>query len=72
MDNLSSKGRQISNMYCNASLNYKPMIAHISAPKPKSEQEQRQKACNLLILKAMQDKSSATQKQKEAACAAVE
>ncbi|WOT06220.1 hypothetical protein [Shewanella youngdeokensis] len=68
MDNLNQKGRKLSNMYCNASLNYKPMIAYISEPKPKSEKELKQKECNLMILKAMQDSSEEVLKQKEKAC----
>lgn len=65
---LNLKGRKLSNMYCNASLNYKPMIAYISEPEPKTEQELKQKECNLMILKAMQDKSLEVIKQKEQAC----
>ncbi|MGS0682844.1 hypothetical protein ACVBIL_17030 [Shewanella sp. 125m-7] len=55
---LKQKGRKLSNMYCNASLNYKPMIAYINEPEQKTEQELKQKECNLMILKAMQDSSS--------------
>ncbi|WP_394229098.1 hypothetical protein [Shewanella colwelliana] len=68
MDNLNQKGRKLSNMYCSASLSYKPMIAHISKPKPKTEQELKQKECNLMILKAMQDSSPEVLKQKEVTC----
>ncbi|MCS6133852.1 hypothetical protein G3496_02725 [Shewanella baltica] len=66
--NLNNKGRSLSRMYCNASLNYKPMIASISAPMPKTEQELKEKECNLMIMKAMQDSSSEPLKQKEEAC----
>ncbi|WP_394146883.1 hypothetical protein [Shewanella atlantica] len=68
MNNLNQKGRSLSNMYCSASLSYKPMIAYISEPEPKTEQELKQKDCNLMILKAMQDNSSKTLKEKEEAC----
>lgn len=68
MDNLNQKGRKLSNMYCNASLTYKPMIAYISEPEQKTEQELKQKECNLMILKAMQDKSPEALEQKEKAC----
>ncbi len=67
-ENLSNKGHSLSNMYCNASLSYKPMVAYISEPEQKSEQELKQKECNLMILKAMQDSSEEALKQKEKAC----
>lgn len=68
MDNLNQKGRKLSNMYCNASLSYKPMIAYINEPDQKTEQELIQKKCNLMILKAMQDSSPEVLEQKEEAC----
>jgi hypothetical protein len=68
MENLNPKGRSLSNMYCNASLSYKPMIAYISEPKQKTEQELKEKECNLMILKAMQDSSSKVLEQKEQVC----
>ncbi|MFP9132764.1 hypothetical protein ACLKZ7_07210 [Shewanella algae] len=68
MDNLNHKGRKLSNMYCNASLSYKPMIAYISEPEQKTEQELKQKECNLMILKAMQDSTLEVAKQKDRAC----
>ncbi|MGK0272298.1 MAG: hypothetical protein ACI88H_002965 [Cocleimonas sp.] len=68
MENLNQKGRSLSNMYCNASLNYKPMVAYISEPEHKSEQELKEKECNLMILKAMQDSSSENLKKKEKFC----
>ncbi|MGI3016733.1 hypothetical protein [Shewanella algae] len=68
IDNLNQKGRKLSNMYCNASLSYKPMIAYISEPEQKTDQELKQKECNLMILKAMQDSSLEVIKQKEKAC----
>lgn len=67
-DNLNHKGRKLSNMYCNASLSYKPMIAYIREPEHKTAQELMQKECNLMILKAMQDSSPEFFKQKEEAC----
>ncbi|MEZ9236646.1 hypothetical protein [Shewanella sp. 10N.286.52.A9] len=69
--NLSAKGRSISNMYCNATLTYKPMVAQISQPKAKTPQQLQDKLCNQLILASMQDNSEDIQKQKEAACASV-
>jgi iron uptake system EfeUOB component EfeO/EfeM len=68
MENLNPRGRSLSNMYCNASLTYKPMVAYISQPKKKNEQELKEKECNLMILKVMQDKSPETFEQKEKAC----
>lgn len=68
MDNLNHKGRSLSNMYCNASLSYNPMIAYISKPEQKTEQELKQKECNLMILKAMQDSTLEVAKQKDRAC----
>jgi iron uptake system EfeUOB component EfeO/EfeM len=68
MENLNQRGRSLSNMYCNASLNYKPMVAYISEPKQKTEQELKETECNLMILKAMQDNSSEVLKQKDEAC----
>lgn len=67
-DNLNQKGRKLSNMYCNASLSYKPMIAYINEPEQKTEQELQRKKCNLMILKAMQDSSAEVLKQKGEAC----
>lgn len=69
MNNLNQKGRSLTRMYCNASLTYKPMVAYISTPKPKTEQELKQKECDLLILKAMQDSNPEVLKEKEKACA---
>lgn len=68
MNNLNQKGRSLSNMYCNASLSYKPMIAYISVPEQRTEKEMKQKECNLMILKAMQDSNPEVLKQKEDAC----
>jgi hypothetical protein len=68
MENLNPKGRSLSNMYCNASLSYKPMIAYISEPKQKTEQEIKEKECNLMILKAMQDSSLEIIELKEKVC----
>jgi hypothetical protein len=68
LENLSLKGQRIGNMYCNASLSYQPMIASIGMPKPKTAQELKQKECNQLILKAMQDESEAISKQRDEAC----
>jgi hypothetical protein len=68
MEHLNQRGRSLSNMYCNASLNYKPMVAYISEPKQKSEQELKEKECNLMILKAMQDSSPETLKKKDNVC----
>jgi hypothetical protein len=68
MENLNQKGRSLSNMYCNASLTYKPMVAYISEPKQKSEQELKEKECNLMILKVMQNNSDGIIKQKNKTC----
>jgi hypothetical protein len=68
METLDQRGRSLSNMYCNASLTYKPMVAYIREPKQKTEQELKEKECNLMILKAMQDKSLEVLKQKEETC----
>jgi iron uptake system EfeUOB component EfeO/EfeM len=68
MENLNPRGRSLSNMYCNASLTYKPMVAYISEPMQKTEQELKEKECNLMILKAMQNSSKEVLKQKEDDC----
>mgnify|MGYP003624383436 CR=1 FL=1 len=68
MENLNQRGRSLSNMYCNAAFNYKPMVAYISEPKQKSEQELKEKECNLMILKAMQDSSEDILQKKDKAC----
>ncbi|MGR3971794.1 hypothetical protein [Shewanella sp. 1180_01] len=68
MENLNQKGRSLSNMYCNASITYKPMVAYISEPKHKSEQKLKEQDCNLMILKAMQDSSAEVLEQKDVAC----
>jgi hypothetical protein len=68
MENLSQRGRSLSNMYCNASLNYKPMVAYISEPKKKTEKELKEKECNLMILKVMQDNSDDILQKKDKAC----
>ncbi len=68
MNNLNNKGRSLSRMYCNASLNYKPMIASISQPKQRTESELKERECNRLILEAMQDNDSAIAKQRDLIC----
>ncbi|MEH6465587.1 MAG: hypothetical protein V7771_17025 [Shewanella psychromarinicola] len=68
MENLNQRGRSLSNMYCNASLNYKPMVAYISEPKAKTEQELKEKECNLMILRAMQDDSRDVLDKKNQVC----
>lgn len=68
MENLNQQGRSLSNMYCNASLNFKPIVAYISEPMKKTEQELKEKECNLMILKAMQDNGPEVLKEKEIAC----
>jgi len=52
-DNSHWKVKKMTNMYCNASVNYKPVIASISNPNELTEQRKREKQCNLLILKTM-------------------
>jgi hypothetical protein len=69
-EKLSAKG-SIANMYCNASINYKPIVAQISQPKAKTAQQLADKLCNQLILESMQDSNEDIEKQKEAACTKV-
>ncbi|TVL51908.1 hypothetical protein AYI98_05640 [Shewanella algae] len=89
MKNLTPKGRSLSRMYCNASLNYRPVIAQIGEPTPKTgrsflfnpktgaagepvrqtEQQVKEKECNQLILKAMQDSSPELAKRRDKVCA---
>ncbi|QYK00351.1 hypothetical protein [Shewanella psychrotolerans] len=69
--NLNSKGRSLSRMYCNASLNYKPMIAIIGKPAKKTEQQLKEKACNKLILKAMQNNDPKIAKHRDIICSEV-
>ncbi|WP_335915660.1 hypothetical protein [Shewanella algae] len=68
MKNLNSKGRSLSRMYCNASLSYKPMIAIIGKPEEKTEQQLKEKACNQLILVAVENSSFEIVKLKDKAC----
>lgn len=51
------KIKKTKNMYCNASVNYQPVIATISTPKGKTKQREKEKQCNLLILKTMGNKN---------------
>ncbi|MCU8011360.1 hypothetical protein [Shewanella sp. SM74] len=69
MKNINSKGRSLTQMYCNASLNYKPIIATISAPAHKKDQQLKEKVCNQLILKTMQDNSPELAKRRDETCA---
>lgn len=68
MKNINSKGRSLTQMYCNASHNYKPIIATISAPAHKTDQQLKEKECNQLILKAMQDNSPELAKRRDETC----
>ncbi|MFQ6370290.1 hypothetical protein [Shewanella sp. YIC-542] len=89
MKNLNSKGRSLLRMYCNASLNYKPVRAQIGEPSAKigksflfepktgtggepvrqTEQQIKEKECNQLILKPMQDSSPELAKRRDKICA---
>jgi hypothetical protein len=51
------KIKKTKNMYCNASVNYRPVIATISNPKGQTKQRKKEKQCNLLILKTMGNKN---------------
>jgi hypothetical protein len=51
------KIKKTKNMYCNALVNYQPVIATISNPKELTEQREKEKQCNLLILKTMGNKN---------------
>ena len=56
-NNSNWKMKKLKNMYCNASINYQPVIANISNPKGITEEREREKKCNLLILKTMGNKN---------------
>ena len=51
------KVKKLKNMYCNASVNYLPVIANISSPKGLNVAREKEKKCNLLILKTMNNKN---------------
>ena len=63
------KAKKIQNMYCNAAINYEPVIASISNPKKVTENRENEKKCNLLILKRMEDKSPELIAERDLVCA---
>lgn len=62
------KMKKLKRMYCNASINYQPFIASISNPKVTTEERDREKKCNLLILKTMGNKNKDLIAEKNLAC----
>ncbi|MDO6526951.1 hypothetical protein Q4519_14790 [Motilimonas sp. 1_MG-2023] len=56
------------NMYCNAALAYKPMVAQISFVEPSSELRKAEKACNVAILEAMGSDDEALQQEQKRLC----
>lgn len=55
------------NMYCNASLNYKPVIAQVSFSSGQGNQE-LEKACSTAILRYMQANNAKNKKIRDEAC----
>lgn len=62
------KTKKVRNMYCTAAVNYLPVIAEISNPKEITEQREREKQCNLLILKTMGNKNSELIAERDLVC----
>lgn len=62
------KMKKLKKMYCNASINYQPFVASISNPKVTTEERDREKKCNLLILKTMGNKNKDLIAEKKLAC----
>lgn len=62
------KAKKMRNMYCNASVNYQPVIATISNPKELTAQRKKEKQCNLLILKTMGNKNKDLISEKNLMC----
>ncbi|MCG6202416.1 hypothetical protein [Psychromonas antarctica] len=50
---LNWRTKKAQNMYCNAAVSYKPFVAQISNATVKTAQRKKEKKCNLLILKTM-------------------
>lgn len=59
--------QKYQNMYCNASITYKPMVASISSGSS-SKKSDAEKKCNELILKAMSNKDKELIARRDQAC----
>ena len=62
------KVKKMQNMYCNAAIDYKPIIASISNPKEITEKREKEKQCNLLILKTMGNNDSELIAERDLVC----
>jgi len=62
------KVKKARTMYCNAAINYKPFIAQISDAKEKTEARKKEKKCNLLILKTMDNHHPELIDERDLAC----
>lgn len=62
------KTKKIKNMYCNAAVNYQPVVAIIAKPIKVDEQRDIEKKCNLLILKTMNNKNKDLLAEKSVVC----
>lgn len=65
--NRNSFTSKYQRMYCNASVNFKPMIASISSGSA-TKVTKNEKLCNQLILLAMSNKSKQVAKRRDEAC----
>lgn len=61
--------KQVQSMLCQASLTFKPTVAQISAPPPKSRLQKLESQCNQLILQATSTGDAAIAEQRDAVCA---
>lgn len=65
------KLRKVSNMYCNAAVEFKPIIAQISKSKPITDKVKKlRQECNSLIITAMISGSTKDMKERDKACEA--
>ena len=59
---------KLQNMYCNASINFKPQVAMVTEPKKKSTYQIAQKKCNAAILASMGSRDKEVIEARKTAC----
>jgi hypothetical protein len=59
---------KLQNMYCNASINFKPHVAMVTEPKKKSTYQKAQKKCNAAILASMGSRDKEVIEARKIAC----
>ena len=60
--------KKMKNMYCNASITFKPTIANIREPEVKTPLQLARSECNIAVAELLGNHNSRTQKKKEKAC----